>query len=97
VAYNTDGHDSEPFQSLLLRYRGRTGLTQRELAARAGVHVRSVQDWESGTNYPGSPRLQALIGVLFGGGRIHCWARGGRSASVVGSCITRVATVACAF
>src|SRR5262249_42165990 len=37
-------------------------------------HVRSVQDWESGTNYPGAPRLQALIGVYleaggFPGGR----------------------------
>jgi WD40 repeat protein/transcriptional regulator with XRE-family HTH domain len=68
VVSSTDGHDSEPFQSLLLRYRGRTGLTQREVAARAGVHVRSVQDWESGTNYPGAPRLQALIGVYMEAG-----------------------------
>jgi WD40 repeat protein/transcriptional regulator with XRE-family HTH domain len=68
VISNADGHDSESFQSLLLRYRGRTGLTQRGVAARAGVHVRSVQDWESGTNYPGAPRLQALIGVYLQAG-----------------------------
>jgi transcriptional regulator with XRE-family HTH domain len=32
----------EKFQGLLLQCRGRTGLTQRELAARLGVHMRSV-------------------------------------------------------
>jgi transcriptional regulator with XRE-family HTH domain len=58
----------------LLRHRGRTGLTQRELAARAGVSLRSVQDWESGVNYPSAPGLQALIVALlnagsFGAGR----------------------------
>jgi transcriptional regulator with XRE-family HTH domain len=47
----------------LLRHRGRTGLTQRELAARLGVHTRSVQDWEGGVNYPSAERLQALIRV----------------------------------
>jgi DNA-binding transcriptional regulator YiaG len=34
------------FQDLLLQYRGRKGLTQRGLAARLGVHVRSIQAWE---------------------------------------------------
>src|SRR5262249_53773606 len=68
VVSDTDGHDSAPFQSLLLRCRGRTGLTQREVAARAGVHVRSVQDWENGTNYPTARRLQALIGVYLKAG-----------------------------
>jgi DNA-binding transcriptional regulator YiaG len=38
----------ENFQGLVLRYRGRTGLTQRQLAERLGVHTRSVQAWESG-------------------------------------------------
>jgi WD40 repeat protein/transcriptional regulator with XRE-family HTH domain len=51
----------ESFQSLLLRHRGRTGLTQRQLAARAGVSRRSVQDWEAGLNYPEAQHLQALI------------------------------------
>ena len=34
---------SERFQGLLLRHRGRSGLTQRELASRIGVHRRSIQ------------------------------------------------------
>jgi transcriptional regulator with XRE-family HTH domain len=58
------GHPSEPaepFRGLLLRHRGRTGLNQRELASRIGVHPRSVQDWESGGNYPTAQRLPALI------------------------------------
>jgi transcriptional regulator with XRE-family HTH domain len=51
----------ESFQGLLLRHRGRTGLTQRDLAARAGVSRRSIQDWEAALNYPEAQHLQALI------------------------------------
>jgi transcriptional regulator with XRE-family HTH domain len=51
----------ENFQGLVLRYRGRTGLTQRQLAERLGVHTRSVQAWESGVTYPNAESLQALI------------------------------------
>jgi transcriptional regulator with XRE-family HTH domain len=51
----------ESFRSLLLRHRGRTGLTQRELAALIGAGVRSVQDWEAGVAFPPAERLQALI------------------------------------
>src|SRR3954451_7961334 len=59
----------ESFRSLLLRHRGRTGLIQRDLAARAGVSVRSVQDWEAGVSLPTAERLQALIrGLLESGG-----------------------------
>src|ERR1700730_14706048 len=59
----------EKFQSLVLRSRGRTGLTQREFAARLGVHVRSVQAWEAGVSYPGSESLKTLIvGYLPAGG-----------------------------
>jgi transcriptional regulator with XRE-family HTH domain len=54
----------EPFSGLLLRHRGRTGLTQRQLAARVGVNRRALQDWEEGVNYPGAQRLQALIAAL---------------------------------
>ncbi|MBV9355514.1 MAG: helix-turn-helix transcriptional regulator, partial [Chloroflexi bacterium] len=54
----------ERFSGLLLRYRGRTGLTQRQLAARVGVNIRSVQDWESSVNYPSAQRLQALIAAF---------------------------------
>ena len=54
-------HAPESFRSLLLRHRGRTGLTQRDLAARAGVSLRSVQDWEAGVTLPTAERLQALV------------------------------------
>jgi transcriptional regulator with XRE-family HTH domain len=54
----------ESFAGLLLRHRGRTGLTQRDLAARLGTTRRSIQDWESGAYHPSAERLQALIQVL---------------------------------
>jgi transcriptional regulator with XRE-family HTH domain len=54
----------ETFRSLLLRHRGRTGLIQRELGARAGVSRGAVQEWEAGVNYPTAARLRALIRVL---------------------------------
>jgi WD40 repeat protein/DNA-binding XRE family transcriptional regulator len=49
---------------MLVRHRGRTRLTQRQLAARAGASRRSVQDWESGLYCPDTGHLQAVIGVL---------------------------------
>jgi len=58
----------ESFRGLLLRHRGRTGLIQRDLAARAGVSRGAVQDWEAGLNYPTAERLQALIQVLLEAG-----------------------------
>src|SRR5690348_12512553 len=61
-------HASESFRGMLLRHRGRTGLIQRQFAGRAGVSHRSVQDWESGVNYPSAERLQAIIRVLLEAG-----------------------------
>src|SRR5258708_27294607 len=58
----------ESFQGLLLRHRGRTGLTQRQLGARVGVSRGSVQDWEAGSSYPDAQHLRALIAALFEGG-----------------------------
>jgi transcriptional regulator with XRE-family HTH domain len=55
---------AETFSDLLLRFRGRSGLTQHQLADRVGVNRRSVQEWENGANYPGADRLEALIRVL---------------------------------
>src|SRR2546430_17005728 len=52
---------AESFQGLLLRHRGRTGLTQRQLATRVGVSRGSLQGWEAGLNYPDAQHLQALI------------------------------------
>ena len=61
----------ESFQGLLLRHRGRTGLTQRQLAERMGAHMRSVQEWETGGSYPGAERLQALIAALLESGGLQ--------------------------
>ena len=58
----------EGFAGMLLRLRGRTGLSQRDVADRIGVHVRSVQLWEAGETHPNARRLQALIGVLLEAG-----------------------------
>ncbi|MBV9354243.1 MAG: helix-turn-helix transcriptional regulator, partial [Chloroflexi bacterium] len=55
---------AESFRGLLLRYRGRTGLTQRQLAARLAVDRRTVQDWEVGVKFPTAGRLRALIVAL---------------------------------
>src|SRR5438105_4135746 len=57
---NTD-EPRESFRGLVLRHRGRTGLTQRQLAERLGVHLRSLQAWEAGASQPDAGRLQALI------------------------------------
>jgi WD40 repeat protein/transcriptional regulator with XRE-family HTH domain len=51
-------------RDLLLRHRGRTGLTQHDVAERVGVHWRSLQDWENGATNPSPKRLEALIRVL---------------------------------
>jgi transcriptional regulator with XRE-family HTH domain len=55
--------DSLGFDDLMLRFRGRTRLTQRQLAARLGVNARSIQAWEPGASYPSTASLQALIGT----------------------------------
>src|SRR5437868_14025675 len=60
--------ETESFAGLLLRYRGRTGLAQRDLAARLGTSRRSIQDWESGAYYPSADRLQARIQALLESG-----------------------------
>jgi transcriptional regulator with XRE-family HTH domain len=65
----TDDRTGESFRGLVPRLRGRTGLTQRELATRVGVNVSSIQGWEAGANYPGVASLKALIeaGLQAGG------------------------------
>jgi DNA-binding XRE family transcriptional regulator len=63
-----DSAQEDEFRGLLLRHRGRTALTQAELAAHAGVHTRSVQAWESGMSLPSTRPLQSLIVSLLAGG-----------------------------
>jgi DNA-binding transcriptional regulator YiaG len=62
------GRQQEPFSGLLLRHRGMTRLTQRQLAERIGVSMRTVQGWETGVMYPAGVRLQALIVALLEAG-----------------------------
>src|SRR5207253_2562441 len=59
---------AESFRDLLLRHRGRTGLTQLELAGRVGAGRRTVQDWEAGINHPSVQLLKALIQALLEAG-----------------------------
>jgi len=68
TTYGQDGgatrvHDAagETFAGLTLRLRGRTGLTQRDIATQLGIHVRSVQLWEAAASHPNARRLEALI------------------------------------
>jgi transcriptional regulator with XRE-family HTH domain len=68
VVWNADDRSSETFHGLLLLSRGRTGLTQRQLADRVGVSARSVQDWEAGVSHPGAERLQHLVAALLEAG-----------------------------
>jgi WD40 repeat protein/transcriptional regulator with XRE-family HTH domain len=63
----SDPH-GEGFAGLALRLRGRTGLTQRELAAQLGTHVRSIQLWEAGASHPNARRLRVLIEVMLDAG-----------------------------
>jgi transcriptional regulator with XRE-family HTH domain len=59
---------SESFQGLVLRFRGRTALTQGQVAARAHASLRSIQAWEAGISYPGTENLQALISCFLEAG-----------------------------
>lgn len=59
---------TERFRALVLRCRGRTGLSQTALASRAGVHLRSIQGWEGGLSYPSASRLRPLIAALLEAG-----------------------------
>ena len=54
----------ERFAGLLLGFRGRSRLTERALATRAGVSLRAVQNWEAGVNFPTAERLRSMIRAL---------------------------------
>jgi WD40 repeat protein/transcriptional regulator with XRE-family HTH domain len=68
VASSTDSIQADRFRGLLLRFRGRTGLSQTVLAQRTGVSLRSVQNWETGVSLPGSERLRDLLQALLEAG-----------------------------
>src|SRR5262245_19922301 len=58
------GSESPDFRALLLLLRGRSGLSERELAAGAGVSQRAVQAWEAGLSFPTAQSLQRTIALF---------------------------------
>jgi transcriptional regulator with XRE-family HTH domain len=74
---------AEPFRDLLLRYRARSGMTQRQLAEGVGVYRRSVQEWENGSTYPSAERLETLLRVLL---EAHGFAAGYEEAEASALC-----------
>ena len=53
-----------PFGEELQRLREAAGLSQAELAGRAGLSLRSVQNWEQGHRKPKADALLAMSGPL---------------------------------
>jgi hypothetical protein len=60
----------ESLRDLLLLYRARTGLIQRDRSTRVGVSRGSIQDGETGLSYPTAERHEALIHPLLEGGAL---------------------------
>ena len=59
------GADTETLGALLSRYRGRMGLTQEELAERAGIHAQEISKLERGVvRSPRSTTVQFLADAL---------------------------------
>ncbi len=55
---------SEQFARLLKDYRERYQLTQNEAAAKLGISVCTLQNWEIARNMPRGFGLRALVEVL---------------------------------
>jgi len=60
------GSAPEPLAAQLKRHRGAAGLTQEELAARAGVSVRSIGDLERGAGHRPRKDTVALLAEALG-------------------------------
>jgi WD40 repeat protein/DNA-binding XRE family transcriptional regulator len=54
----------------MLGLRGRTRLTQLQLASRLGVSTRTIQYWETGVSYPAAIHLKALIAAYLESGAL---------------------------
>jgi WD40 repeat protein/transcriptional regulator with XRE-family HTH domain len=63
-----DDQPVQRFSDSVLQIRGRLDLTQRELAARLGLHTHSIQGWEAGTSFPNAQSLQGLIAAILRAG-----------------------------
>jgi DNA-binding SARP family transcriptional activator/transcriptional regulator with XRE-family HTH domain len=61
-----DGNPSSRFGSLVRSYRREAGLTQRELAARAGLSVAALRDFEQSRRRRPRPHSLAALGSALG-------------------------------
>ena len=52
------------FAELIQRLREQAGFSQSELASKAGVPMRSIQNWEQGHRLPRPPALLPLAAAL---------------------------------
>jgi transcriptional regulator with XRE-family HTH domain len=52
------------FSDMLQKFREGKGMTQAELAKRAGVSIRTIQSWEQGHRAPVSPDFFRVIKAL---------------------------------
>jgi DNA-binding transcriptional regulator YiaG len=52
------------FALLVKDYRERKGFTQSEAAAKLGISVRTLQNWEIARNMPRGYGLSALVKVI---------------------------------
>src|SRR5215471_14600253 len=52
----------------MLGLRGRTRLTQQQLASRLGVSTRTIQYWETGVSFPAGLHLKGLIAACLENG-----------------------------
>ena len=57
------------FRKTLKEWRERKGLTQADAAAKLGISVRTLQNWEIARNMPRGYGLNALVKAL--GARLH--------------------------
>jgi len=48
----------------LRAWRGRQGLSQSQAAARLGINVRSIENWEQGANAPTGLAMTALLALI---------------------------------
>lgn len=56
--------DKAEFGEQIFRLRKKAGLSQEELAARVGVHMNTISQWENGFYIPKMPKLQKLAEAL---------------------------------
>jgi transcriptional regulator with XRE-family HTH domain len=66
----------------MLTRRGRTRLTQQQLAERLGVSTRTVQYWETGVSYPAGANLRHLIEIYLDQGAFTRGAEGSEARAV---------------